>query len=242
MRAGLAHQVALITGAGRGIGRATALRLAAMECDVVLVARTAAEIDAVAASATAHGVRALAHVADITNDAQLESLIEKVRAQLGRISILVNNACLAPPRTRVAKMQLADLDETLATGLRAPMVLSRLLLPDMLAQRQGAIINVASAAPYRVRPGEAGYAAAKAGLIAFSRALFAEVRASGIKVATICPGYVDTTFVPQNRRVDRSKFLQAEDIAEMIIHILTTAAHLCPTQIVVEPQFDPERC
>jgi short-subunit dehydrogenase len=237
----LRSNVALITGAGRGIGRATALRLARAGCDLVLVARTRAELEAVAAEAAASGVRTLVLPADITEDTQVESALQRAVVQLGTISILINNAGCAPPRTRVGKAAVAQWDRVLATCLRAPMVLSRLLLPDMLVHRRGAIINIGSIAARALRPGEAAYAAAKAGLVAFTRALFAEVRGSGIKVAVICPGYVDTDLVPPNRRVDRSKFLQPEDVAEAIFHVLTSDPRACPAEVILEPQFDPER-
>jgi 3-oxoacyl-[acyl-carrier protein] reductase len=236
----LEGQIALITGAGRGIGRATALRLAQAGCDLALVARTASELDAVAAEAAPNGVRTLVLPADVTDDAQIEATLQRAVMQLGSISILINNAGVAPPRMHHGKAAVAEWDRMLATCLRAPMVLSRLLLPDMLVHQHGAMINVASSAARAARVGEAAYAAAKAGLIAFSRALFAEVRNSGIKVVALCPGYVDTTFVPPNRRVDRSKFLRPEDVAEAIFHILVLSAPLCPTEVTLEPQFDPE--
>jgi NAD(P)-dependent dehydrogenase (short-subunit alcohol dehydrogenase family) len=237
----LSDNIALITGAGRGIGRATALRLARAGCDLVLVARTRAELEAVAAEAAPSGVRTLVLPADVTDDAQVESALQRAVVQLGTISILVNNAGSAPPRTRVGKATVAEWDRVLATCLRAPMVLSRLLLPDMLAHKRGAIINIGSVAACTVRPGEAAYAAAKAGLVAFTRTLFAEVRDSGIKVAVICPGYVDTNLVPANRRVDRSRFLQPEDVAEAILQVLASDARVCPTEVMLEPQFDPEQ-
>ncbi len=240
MAAELATHVALVTGAGRGIGRATALRLAHAGCDLALVGRTQSEIEAVAAAVSSSGVRARALAADITDEAQVASMLQRALSELGRISILINNAGSAPARTPMHKMRVADLDRTLATCLRAPIVLSRLLLPDMLAQQRGAIINVVSSAPRRARPGEAVYAAAKAGLLAFSHVLFAETRNSGIKVAAICPGYVDTGFVPPNRRVDRTKFLRPEDVAETIFQVLTGAPWLCPTEVILEPQLDPE--
>jgi 3-oxoacyl-[acyl-carrier protein] reductase len=237
----LSNNIALLTGAGRGVGRATALRLARAGCDLALVARTQAELEAVAAEVEPSTVRTLVLPADITDDTQVESLLQRAMEQLGTISILINNAGWAPPRTRVGKAAMAEWDRVLATCLRAPMVLSRLLLPDMLAHRRGAILNIGSVAARTARPGEAAYAAAKAGLAAFTRALFAEVRGSGIKVALICPGYVDTDLVPANRRVDRSKFLQPEDVAEVIYQVLTSDPRACPAQVVLEPQFDPER-
>jgi 3-oxoacyl-[acyl-carrier protein] reductase len=121
------------------------------------------------------------------------------------------------------------------------MVLTRLVLPDMLAHNQGAIINIASIAGKRGRSGEASYAAAKFGLLGFTQSLYDEVRQHGIKVAAICPGLVDTDLIPDNKKVDRAKFLQPDDVADAVQQILTSPIRACPTEIVLEPQFDPER-
>ncbi len=236
----LASRIALITGAGRGIGRATAVRLARAGCDLALVARTRAELDETAALAAPLGVRTLVLDADITNDAQVAALLQQAVVELGSVSILINNAGVAPPRTLVGKTTLAEWDRMLATDLRAPMLLSQLLLPDMLAHNRGAIINICSLAARQPRAGEAAYAACKAGLVAFTHALFAEVRNSGVRVVALLPGLVDTGFIPPNRRVDRSKFLRPEDVAETVFRILTAPRSACPTEVVLEPQFDPE--
>jgi len=235
----LTSQLALITGAGRGIGRATALALAAAGCDVVLVARTAREVDSAAAEAREHGVRALALSADLTDPAQLDGAVEHAAA-LGPIAILVNNAGSAPPRRPHARMAPPDWERTLAICLGAPLRLCRAVLPDMLAHGRGWIVNVASTSALRPRAGEAAYAAAKAGLLAFSRALFGEVRDAGVKVISVLPGYVDTTFIPPNRRIDRGTFLQPADVAAAVVAGITSPAHACPTEIVLEPQVDPD--
>jgi 3-oxoacyl-[acyl-carrier protein] reductase len=237
----LEGQIALVTGAGRGIGRAVALRLAAAGCDVAIVSRTPKDLESVAEQIAATGARSLILQADVTDDTQAEAFLQKTLIDLGSISILVNSAGTAPPRRVHGKADIADWDRMLATCLRAPMVLSRLLLPDMLVHNRGAIVNIGSTAARRARSGEAAYAAAKAGLLAFSHALFREVRDNGIKVVAICPGYVDTGFVPPNKHVDREKFLRPGDVAEMVIDVVTAPPHACPTEIILEPQFDPER-
>jgi 3-oxoacyl-[acyl-carrier protein] reductase len=232
----------LVTGAGRGIGRAIALRLAGAGCQVAALSRTAAQLEDVAAQAAADSSpgAVLAVPADVTRDTELESAVRLIIERLGRIAILVNNAGFAPPRSPVVRTALADWDRTLATCLRAPMVLSRLVLPDMLAHGRGAIINIASIAGKRGRAGEAAYAATKFGLLGFTQSLFEEVRGHGIKVAAICPGLVDTDFIPPNKRVDRARFLQPADIADAVLHMLTTPLRACPTELVLEPQHDPE--
>lgn len=241
MRPELRRQVAIVTGAGRGIGQAIALRLADAGCRVVAVARTTSELDETVESAkTLDADPILPFTADVANDGEIEHVVRMVIERLGRIAILINNAGFAPARAPVVKTSLADWDQTLATCLRAPMVLTRLVLPDMLAHRQGAIVNIASIASKKGRGGEAAYAAAKFGLLGFTQSLFEEVRDHGIKVAAVCPGLVDTDLIPPNKRIDRAKFLQPQDIADVVHQILTSPIRACPTEVVIEPQFDPE--
>lgn len=236
----LAQDVALVTGAGRGIGRAIALRLAASGCALVLAARTERELAAVARAATELGVRALPVAADVTSDSALRALVSRARAEVGPVSILVNNAGFAPPRTRFDRRPLEDWDRTLATCLRAPLVLTHLLLADMMARGRGTIVNVASVAARHARAGEAVYAAAKAGLAAFSRALLADVRDSGVRVLTVSPGLVDTGLIPASRRVDRATFLQPDDVADAVLYALTRPVHAAVSDIVLEPQRSGE--
>lgn len=238
----LRDQVALVTGGGRGIGRAIVLKLAESGCAVAALARTETELEetarAAAALRTEHDVLSLP--ADVTDDRDVEQAVRLIIERLGRITILINNAGFAPARRSVVKTSLGDWDRTLGTCLRAPMVLTRLVLPDMLAHGQGTIVNISSIAGKRGRPGEAAYAAAKFGLLGFTQSLYEEVREHGIKVVAVCPGLVDTDLVPPNRNVDRSKFIQPADVAEVVHQILTTPARICPTEVVIEPQFNPE--
>ena len=242
MRPSLRHEVAIVTGAGRGIGRAIAVRLAAAGCRVAAVARTESELNETVEQAVAAGADDMLAVrADVTHDAEMEQAVRMIMERLGRIAILVNNAGFAPPRASVLKTSLADWDLTLDTCLRAPMVLTRLVLPDMLAHGGGAVVNIASVAGKRGRPGEAAYAAAKFGLLGFTQSLYEEVRNCGIKVAAVCPGFVDTDLIPPNKQVDRAKFLQPDDVADAVLQIVTSPIRACPLEIVIEPQFDPEK-
>jgi len=242
VRPNLRQQVALVTGAGRGIGRAIATRLANAHCRVAALARTEKELkEAADVIAAAGGEPILTVVADVTHDDELEQAVRFIIERLGRITILVNNAGFATPRTSVLKSSLADWDRTLTTCLRAPMVLTRLVLPDMLAHGEGCIVNIASVAAKQGRSGEAAYAAAKSGLLGFSQSLYDEVRNRGIKVSAICPGLVDTDLIPPNSKVDRAKFLQPEDVADLVYDVVTSPFRMCPREIVVEPQYDPEQ-
>lgn len=243
MKPEMGEQVALVTGAGRGIGRAIALRLAREGARVAALARTENELAETVRLSEAFGRdagRVLSIPVDVTQDEDLERAVQTVFNRLGRVTVLINNAGFAPPRGTVLKTSLGDWDRTLATCLRAPMVLTRLVLPDMLAHEQGTIINIASIAGKKGRAGEAAYAAAKFGLRGFTEALFEEVRNRGIKIAAVCPGLVDTGLIPPNSRVDRAKFLQPEDVAETVCQILQSPLRACPTEVVVEPQYDPE--
>ena len=209
-------------------------------CRVAALARTEAELQETARSAAEGAGSIVAFPADVTHDREVEGAVRLIIERLGRITVLVNNAGFAPPRGSVLKTSLSDWDRTLATCLRAPMVLTRLVLPDMLAHGQGTIVNISSIAAKRGRPGEAAYAAAKFGLLGFTQSLYEEVRDHGIKVVAICPGLVDTDLIPPNRSVDRTKFMQPADVADVVHQVLTTPARICPTEIVIEPQFNPE--
>jgi 3-oxoacyl-[acyl-carrier protein] reductase len=233
--------VALVTGAGRGIGRAIAVQLARAGCQVAALARTENELAHTAAEAAADPAAAsvLPLRADVTRDADLEQAVRLVIERLGRITVLVNNAGFAPPRSSVLKTSLADWDRTLATCLRAPMVLTRLVLPDMLAHSRGSIVNIASISGKHGRGAEASYAAAKFGLLGFTQSLFEEVREHGIRVTAIVPGAVDTEPEPLPGPGIRPGALQAADIAAAVLQVLLAPHGACPTEIVLEPLRAP---
>ena len=126
--------------------------------------------------------------------------------------------------------------------MRAPIALARLAATRMAAQESGsAIVNIASTTARRMPSGEAVYAAAKAGLIAFTHAAFAELRDRGIKLSVIIPGLVDTSLIPHNKRLDRSLMLRPEDVATAVMMVVNAPAGVCPVEIVLEPQRDPMR-
>jgi NAD(P)-dependent dehydrogenase (short-subunit alcohol dehydrogenase family) len=235
----LAGRVALITGASRGIGQATALRLARAGAAIVLAARTEPDLSAVAEIIRTLGMEALVVPTDVRDDQQLEALVDATLARFGHIDLLVNNAGGGPPRTPVVKARIMDWEWTLRVNLWATMVLTKLVLPSMIERRSGAIVNICSLASLTGKTGEAVYAAAKFGVRGFSQSLFEEVREYGIKVSTLCPGYVDTALIPPNRRVDRSKMLSPEDVAEAVYGVVVSPARCCPLEIVLQPQHDP---
>ena len=235
----LLGQVALITGASRGIGRAIAGRLAEAGATIALASRTADDLQKAAEMISAAGGKAFTAPTDVTDDQQLTTLVETILSQFGHIDILVNNAGGGTPRTPIVKARVADWEWTLRVNLWATMVLTQLVLPGMIERRRGAIINICSLAGMTGKAGEAAYAAAKFGVRGFTQSLFAEVREYGIKVSAVCPGHVDTLMIPPNRRVDRAKMIRPADVAEAVYGVVTSSARTCPVEIVLHPQYDP---
>jgi len=233
-------KVALVTGAGRGIGRAVALMLAQSGCGVILSARTVEQLQAVEREIKHHQGIASAIPADLTDDAAVEKLAAESRRIFGSIDILINNAGWGK-RAPVAKAKLEDWDQTFRLNLRAPMMLARELLPDMIAKGAGAVINIGSVSGKTGEANGAAYSATKFGLIGFTQSLYAEVREHGIKVSVILPGFVDTPLIPPNRQLDRSKMIQPSDIADAVYYVLNSAATCCPVEITVRPQRIPYR-
>lgn len=232
-------QIAIVTGASRGIGRATALRLAQAGATVVLAARSAEALHEVAQLIETSEGTTLVVPTDVTKDQHLSALVDQTLARYGHVDILVNNAGGGSPRTPTVKAQFSDWERTLRVNLWATMILSKLVLPDMIERRQGTIINICSLAGLTGKAGEAAYAAAKFGVRGFTQSLFDEVHDYGIKVSTLCPGYVDTTMIPPNRRLERAKMLRPEDVAEAVHSVVTSSARMCPVEIVLQPQYDP---
>jgi len=237
----LAGQVALITGAGRGIGRAIALRLAQAGIATVLAARTESQLRETASLAEQSGTETLCLPTDVTQDQHIKALVVTALSHFGHIDILVNNAGGGPPRTPAVKARPGDWEVTLRTNLWSTMLLSKLVLPAMIAQEHGTIINICSQAGLVGRAGEAAYAAAKFGIRGFSQALLEEVREKGVSVSTIFPGLVDTQMVPPNKRLKRDKMLSPDDVAETVYNIVVSSPQCCPAEVVLQPQYDPLR-
>jgi len=236
------RKVAVVTGAGRGTGRAIAVALGRAGYELCLAARTREELEATRELSGLTPERSLIVLIDLAQEDAPECLIETTCDHFGRFDVLVNNAGWAPARTPLVKLASADQDRVLAINLRAPITLTRLAAMRMSVQDGGGVIvNVASIAARRMPPGESVYAAAKAGLVAFTHAAFAELRDSGIKLSVIIPGLIDTALIPQNKRLDRSLMLRPADIAAAVMTIVNAPANVCPIEMVLEPQRDPMR-
>ena len=171
----LAGQVAVVTGAGRGIGRAVAVRLAREGAAVALAARSAPELEGVAREIAQAGGRAAVIPVDVRQEALVEALTRRALAEWGRVDVLVNAAGLAT-FAPVTDAKLDDWDQMLAVNLRGAVLCCRAVLPAMIAQRRGTIINVGSVVTSRALTGSAAYTASKYGLLGFSRVLAEEMR------------------------------------------------------------------
>lgn len=229
-----------MTGAGRGVGKAVSVSLAQAGCRVVLAARTREQIETVQKEILSQGGDALAIPTDLTVDEDIQRLVEASQAKWGVVEILINNAGWGK-RAPVVDASLTDWDQTFRLNLRAPMVLAKALLPNMIAKREGAVINIGSVSGKTGEANGAAYSASKFGLIGFTQSLYEEVREHNIKVAVILPGFVDTPLIPPNRQLDRSKMIQADDIAQTVLFVLTSPATCCPVEITVRPQRTPYR-
>ena len=238
---GAGARVAIVTGAGRGIGRAVALELARAGFSLCLAARSRDELEETRSQSGLAHERALIVLVDLATEDAPDLLIGAALDCYGRIDVLINNAGWAPPRTPLLKMRPADMDRMLAINLRAPIALTRLAAAAMTSQGGGTIVNIASSAAIKAPAGEAVYAATKAALIAFTRASFHEMRQSGLKFAVIVPGLVDTALIPNNKRLDRAAMLSTSDVAYAVMQIVNSPAGACPVEVTLEPQLDPER-
>jgi NAD(P)-dependent dehydrogenase (short-subunit alcohol dehydrogenase family) len=189
----LEKQVALVTGSGRGIGRAIARLFAAEGASVFLTARTEAELTAAAKEISAQGVRAHYSLADLALEADCTRIVAEAREKFGRIDILVNNGGHYGPVVPVEDYPLAEFDNVIAVHLRAAFLLSKLVLPDMYARNSGVILNISSLSAKAAFPWGSAYAAAKAGMLGLTRITAAEAARKGVRVNAICPGPVTET-------------------------------------------------
>jgi NAD(P)-dependent dehydrogenase (short-subunit alcohol dehydrogenase family) len=188
----LRGKVALISGAGRGIGRAVALAYAREGAKLALCARTASEVETVAAEARSLNAEAKAWACDVSQEDPVARLIADASGRFGRIDVLVNNAGVMTRASSTADLEVKKWDYVITVNLRGPFLLSRAVLPIMMKQKSGSIINVSSMLGRSSYTDYIAYSSSKWGLEGFTQVLAAEVRSDGIRVNSVDPGTVAT--------------------------------------------------
>ncbi|HLE31634.1 MAG TPA: SDR family NAD(P)-dependent oxidoreductase [Bacteroidota bacterium] len=230
----LKDSVAVVTGAGRGIGKAIAVSLAEEGAHVVLVSRSGKELETVRIGIEKRGWTAEVAAADITDDAAAARVFEDTAKRHGRIDILVNNAGIgrfAPIRS----LAMRDLDDMWKLNVRALVHCTKLALPIMEKNKRGVIVNISSLAGKNAFIGGAGYAATKWALLGLSRCLMLEEREHNIRVVAICPGSVDTTFNDNRDPEKRQRILSPQDVAEAVLLAVTMPERAMVSEIDIRP-------
>jgi len=236
------NSVIIVTGASKGIGRATALALAREGGRVLAVARTAsllAELESLAADLPGQVV---AVPADVTQRAQVEGVVDLGLQRFGRIDVLVNNAGVELPKP-VEDFTDGDYDVMLDTNLRAVFFLIQAVVPTMKEQRSGLIVNIASTAGHRGFGSDSVYCASKFGVVGLTDALDEELRQYGIRVSCISPGATNTelakeTWSPPDDPY-RPHFLQPEDVAGAVVYVVSQPAHVTVPRLNLLPFVEP---
>jgi 3-oxoacyl-[acyl-carrier protein] reductase len=201
----LSGRAALVTGGSRGIGRAIALKLAGRGADIAVSDILTAEAEAVAEEVRALGRQAVALTADVSVSDDVTRMVTKAKAALGKVDILVNNAGIARDGL-LLRMTDEDWDKVIAVDLRSVFLCTRAVLRDMTRQRWGRIINISSVSGLAGNPGQANYAAAKAGIVGFTRTIAKEMASRSITVNAIAPGLIDTGLAHELNDQQREAF------------------------------------
>ncbi len=233
MELDLKNRVAVVTGAGRGIGEAIALALARAGAHVVLAARREADLAAVAKRVQEAGGEASWCVTDVGSGEDVEALFKTVDAGPGRLDILVNNAGLGEygPLHEFTPDQF---DRVIRTNLRGTFFCCREAMQRMIPKGAGYIINVSSVVGFKGYPLQSAYAASKHGIMGLTKSLAVEAQEHGIKVSAVLPGGVDTDMVRQARPdLDPDELLQPEDIAQTVCYLLSLSPQAAIDQIYV---------
>ena len=225
----LAGRCALVTGAGRGIGAASARSLAEAGAKVTVSARSTQEIDAVAAALRDDGYEAFAVACDVSDPEQVQHLCDEARRLMGKVDILVNNAGIASSAP-LAKETLEQWNRIFAVNATGVFLCTRALIADMIAAEWGRIVNVASVAGKSGAPYISTYTASKHAVVGFTRAVAAEVASKGITVNAVCPAYVATEMVEQTVQTITNKTGMAEEKAR------STLENMSPQKRIYAPE------
>ena len=234
----VSSRVAIVTGSGRGIGQAIALKLA--ETGVTVVVSDIAGAEVVAEEIRSMGCQALAVSTDVSLPADVEKLVETTMATYGRIDILVNNAGITRDHL-LMRLSEEDWDSVLTVNLKSVYLCTRAVLRHMVKQRWGRIISMASIVGVVGNAGQANYAAAKAGIIGFTRSVAKEVASRGITANAIAPGFIDTSMTQQlaeSQRQEMAKHIPVgyigtpRDVAEAVAFLASEEARYITGQVL----------
>jgi 3-oxoacyl-[acyl-carrier protein] reductase len=236
----LEQQIAVVTGAGRGIGRAIALKFADEGADVVCLSRTAENSQKVADEVKAKGRRAWAVAVDVADPTGVNNAVEQILKEPGRVDILVNNAGVTRDNL-LMRMSEEEWDTVLNTNLRGAFILTKAFSRSFLKQRSGRVINLASVVGLMGNAGQANYAASKAGLIGFTKSVAREFASRGITVNAIAPGFVETDMTAVLKPEIKTELLKriplgalgsVDDIAGAALYLASPAARYVTGQVL----------
>ena len=236
----LNHQIAVVTGAGRGIGRAIALQFAAEGADIVCVSRTTENSEKVAAEVRALGRQSWAFAVDVADSSAVSAAAESILKATGKVDILVNNAGVTRDGL-LMRMSDQDWDSVIDTNLKGAFLFTKAFTRAFLKQRSGRILNIASVIGLIGNAGQANYAASKAGLIGFTKSVAKELASRGITVNAIAPGFIETDMTtvikPEMKQallaqIPLSSFGQAEDIAQAALFLASKEARYITGQVL----------
>lgn len=236
---GISGQVAIITGAARGIGAAIGKRLAAMGATVVLTARDEARLMQLTAEIEAAGGRAEYEAFDLLDEAAVERFAAGIQQRHGRCYILVNNAGVGRMGKPLWETAPADWDAVMDTNLRGAYLMIRAFAPMMIAAKAGHIINISSLAGHNPLKNGAAYSASKWGMNGLTYSVAEELRDYGIRASVIAPGSVNTGFGGGSSGKNPSRKIQPEDVANVVAMLVTQAPQSFVSEVLLRPTFKP---